>query len=156
MKNITRFLAIIIATAFISCKPKLPANVIKAPSISADDTKKITEREINTWEFAKNKNLPAMREILGDDYVGFFGKNTMNANDVVKMFQTSTVRSYHLSNIRVKPVTDDVAIIYYELNQDILDADGDKWTPNVASASTYVKRKGAWYSVFYQETVVNN
>ena len=158
MKNIISAFAVVASFFLISCKGNTPNNVvvIKAPTITADDNKKIIDREISTWEFAKNKNLPAMREILGDDYVGFFGKNTMSANDVVKLFQSSTVNSYHLSNIRVKPVTSDVAIIYYELNQDIADADGKKWTPDVAAATTYVKRKGNWYSVFYQETVINN
>ncbi|MEP6711344.1 MAG: hypothetical protein ABJA37_02955 [Ferruginibacter sp.] len=146
----------IIAMAIVSatsCKNNTQPKVLV---FTEQDSKKVIEREISSWEFAKTRNLPALREVLADDYVGFFGTNIMHPNDVVKLFQNSIVRSYHLSNIRVQPVTDNVAIVYYELNQDIIDASGDTWTPHVASAATYVKRNGVWHTVFYQETVINN
>ena len=160
MKIIFKTVMVALAAIFItSCKNNTqPAPVAPAPVpvLSAADSKKVIEREISSWEFAKIKNLPALREVLADNYIGFFGTNTMRANDVLRLFQNSIVRSYHLSNIRVQPVTDNVAIVYYELNQDIMDANGDTWTPHVASSSTYVKRNGVWHAVFYQETVINN
>ncbi|MDB5202229.1 MAG: hypothetical protein JWQ27_1638 [Ferruginibacter sp.] len=157
-------LTLLTAFSLFSCKPNntetatttTNANVVKVPVISAADNKYIIDRERSTWEFAKLKNLAAMREILADDYIGFFGKNIVHPNESVQMFQQSTVNSYRMYNIRVKTVTEDVAIIYYELQQDILDQNGVPWTPNVAASSTYVKRNGKWYSVFYQETVINN
>ena len=128
----------------------------KLPVISAGDQKAIINREISTWQFAKIKNMQGLRLILADDYLAYFGKTTMNAADVIKTFQTSTINNYRMSNIRVKPVSDDVAIVYYDLEQDITDINGDPWTPKVASASTYAKRSGQWRSVFYQETPVTS
>jgi hypothetical protein len=148
-------LAVMMTAAFISCKSKpAAAPAMALPTLSADDQKIITNREISTWEFGKTKNFGGLKEILADDYTAFFGKNVMNKNDVIRTFQNSIVKSYRLSNIKLKPVSDNVAIIYYELNQDVMDENGDKWTPYVASSATYAKRDGVWKSVFYQETAI--
>ena len=157
MKQILQTCIVVLSiVAIASCKNNTQPAQPALPMLSQADSKKIIDREISTWEYAKIKNLPALREILTDDYIGFFGKNIMHPNDVLRLFKNSIVRSYHLSNIRVQPITADVAIVYYELNQDIMDASGDAWTPNIAAASTYVKRNGVWHSIFYQETVINN
>jgi hypothetical protein len=151
--NIT--LAVLIAGAFAACKTKpAAAPGLALPTLSAEDQKSITNREISTWEFGKTKNFAGLKEILADDYTAYFGKNSMNKNDVIRTFQNSIIKDYRLSNIKLKPVTTDVAIIYYELNQDVMDENGDKWTPYVASSATYVKRDGVWKSVFYQETAI--
>lgn len=160
MKSLFKiFIVALFVLSVNSCKNNTPATQPTPPApavLSQPDSKRIIEREISSWEFAKTRNFPALREILADDYIGFFGRNIMRPNDVIRLFQNSIVRSYHLSNIRVQPVTNNTAIVYYELSQDIIDASGDVWTPLVASASTYVKRNGIWYSIFYQETVINN
>ncbi|WP_255153528.1 nuclear transport factor 2 family protein [Ferruginibacter sp. HRS2-29] len=148
-------MAVLIAGTFTACKNKPAATpALALPTLSADDQKMITNREISTWEFGKTKNFAGLKEILADDYTAYFGRNIMNKNDVIRTFQNSIVRSYRLSNIKIKPVTDNVAIIYYELSQDVMDENGDKWTPYVASAATYAKRDGVWKSVFYQETAI--
>ncbi len=151
------FSVISLAVLFSACSQKQETGKIvqqKQPVISAEDRKAIINREISTWQFAKIKNMQGLRLILADDYLAYFGKTTMNVADVIKTFQTSTIYNYRLSNIRVKPVSDDAAIVYYDLEQDITDINGDPWTPKVASASTYARRNGQWRAVFYQETPV--
>ncbi len=121
------------------------------PQMTQEEGKIITSREINVWEYSKTKQLDKLREILADDYVGYFATGNMQPSDVINLLRKSTFTSYHLSNINVKPVAEDVAIITYNVLQDVTGADGDKWIPEVAAAATYVKRNGVWYSVFYQE-----
>jgi len=161
--NLIRIFTIAIVAGCIipGCKPKpepttttstLTTGQTKVPVLTAQDNKRIIDREISTWEFGKTKNLPALRQILGDDYIGVFGKNIMGPNDVVKTFERSTVRMYRLYNIKVKPVTADVAVIYYNLMQDVVDENGSPWIPNVSSSAVYVKRNNNWYSTFYHET----
>jgi hypothetical protein len=160
MKHLT--LAVVLITSFSfmqGCKPKEPVKTTQTtttantlPVLSPQDNKRIIDREISSWEFGKTRNLPALRQILADDYVGVFGKNVMGPNDILKTFERSTVRSYRMYNIRVKPVSNDVAVIYYNLMQDIIDENGDPWIPNVAASSVYVKRNGNWFSTFYHET----
>ena len=121
------------------------------PQMSVEEGKIITSREINVWEYSKTKQLDRLREILADDYVGYFVTGNMQPSAVLNLLRKSNFTDYHLSNINVKPIAADVAIITYNALQDVTGEDGVKWVPAVAAASTYVKRSGIWYSVFYQE-----
>ena len=121
------------------------------PQMSVEEGKIITAREINVWEYSKTKQLDKLREILADDYTGYFSTGNMRPSDVLNLLRKTNFTDYHLSNINVKPVAADVAIITYNALQDVTGADGVKWVPEVAAAATYVKRNGTWYSVFYQE-----
>jgi hypothetical protein len=147
-----------IMLAFSACKPTpQPSQVSQAGS--ADDLPKaditaITNREIASWEFAKTKQLDKLKEVLADDYQAFFGKILMNKTEVLQSFQKTNISAYRLSNIRVKKITDNVAIIYYEALQNAIDPDGDRWVPKIAASVTYVKRGGNWFSIFYHETPV--
>ena len=121
------------------------------PQMSVEEGKIITAREINVWEYSKTKQYDRLREILADDYVGYFTTGNMQPSSVINLLRKSTFTDYHLSNINVKPIADNVAIITYNVLQDVTGEDGVKWVPEVAAAATYVKRNGIWYSVFYQE-----
>ena len=121
------------------------------PKMTQEEGKVITSREINVWEYSKTKQLDKLREILADDYTGYFSTGNMRPSDVLNLLRKTNFTDYHLSNINVKPIATDVAIITYNVLQDVTGADGVKWIPEVAAAATYVKRNGIWYSVFYQE-----
>jgi len=61
-----------------------------------------------------------------------------------------------MKNIRVKPISGDVAIVYYLMKAEWYWASGKPMPRvNVAAAATYVKRNGNWYATFYQETVLD-
>jgi len=125
------------------------------PQMTKEEGQIITAREISVWEYSKTKQLDKLREILADDYTGYFVTGNMQPSDVINLLRNSTFSSYHLSNINVKPIAENVAIISYHVMQDVTGADGIKWVPELAAASTYVKRNGVWYSVFYQEMPLN-
>ncbi len=140
------------------CKPKTETAVTTtttpaaAQDLSAPDKTNIMNREAASWEFAKTKQLDKLKEILADDYQAFFGKVTMNKTEVLQSFQQSNITAYRLSNIRVKKITNDVAIVYYDALQNATDPEGERWVPQISAATTYVKRGGNWYSIFYHET----
>ena len=148
----TFLLASAIIVALTQCKSKNPSpGNAPVPQMSKEEGKIITEREISVWEYSKTKQFDKLREILADDYTGYFTSGNMQPSDVINLLRNTTINSYHLSNINVKPVTDNTAIIYYDVVQDVTAADGQKWIPEVSASSVYVKRNGTWYSVFYQE-----
>lgn len=124
------------------------------PQMSVEDGRIIKEREISIWEFSKTKQLDKLREILADDYIGYFVGGIMHPSDVLTQLRNTQFNNYHLSNIEVKPASNDVAIIYYDVTQDIVSADGTAWVPQIKASSVYAKRNGVWYSVFYQEMPV--
>ncbi len=164
MRKIFLLSAIASIVFFTSCKPKANLNTTtnttsstaqaEVIDLSATDRKDIMAKEVSTWEFGKTKNLPAMRANMADDYLAFFGDKIYDAQEVLATFQNNIVKSYRVYNIHVHPVTNDVAIVYYELDQDITDADGAKWAPHVGASSTYVKRGGKWLNTYYQESVI--
>jgi len=137
--------------SLISCKNNRTSTSLE---FLDKDKQEIIDRETKTWEYSKTKELDKLKEILADDYIGYFGRKTMNEDDVINSLQKATVKSYELNDIRVKSISENVAIMYYIANQDGVAEDGTPWVPKVAAAATYVKRNGTWYSVFYQETVL--
>lgn len=148
---------LLLSLALLQCKPKAavnnkPIETNASTGLSAADVSIISNKEISSWEFAKTKQLDKLRDLLAEDYQAFFGKVLMSKNDVIQSFQRSNIKAYRLSNIRTKMVSDDVAIIYYEVLQDATNPEGEKWVPQIAASSTYVKRGNTWYSVFYHET----
>lgn len=159
MQQLRNFMMLTLAIALLTqCKPKNETTVTTtstpaaAQDISAQDKTSIMNREVASWEFAKTKQLDKLKEILADDYQAFFGKVTMNKSEVLQSFQQSNITAYRLSNIRVKKITNDVAIVYYDALQNATDPEGERWVPQIAAATTYVKRGGNWYSIFYHET----
>src|SRR6476469_5351765 len=104
-------LGLIIFT-LVSC-----SNSNSSIAFSDKDKQEIIDRETKTWQYSKTKELDKLKEILADDYVGYFGRKTMTQQDVIQSLQKATVRSYELMNVKVKPITKDVAIMYYQANQ---------------------------------------
>lgn len=164
MKKVNNLSLLILLMAGLSnCKPKATTTTTvnnntessTASELSKADVTQITNREVASWEFAKTKQLDKMKEIMAEDYQAFFGKIIMNKSEVLQSFQNSNVNAYRLSNIRVKKVADDVAIIYYEALQDATDPEGDRWVPQIAASTTYVRRGNQWYSIFYHETAIS-
>lgn len=142
----------LVVFSFVQCKQPVSKPASSAvPQMSKEEGSIITQREISLWEYSKTKQFDKLREILADDYIGYFSSGNMQPSDVINQLRRSTFLSYHLSNITVKPVAENVAVIYYHLLQDVAGADGVKWVPELAASSVYVKRNGIWYSVFYQE-----
>ena len=151
------FLIVLLFFMLVGCKSKKEVVATPNPSqITMEDERAIKAREISSWQFAKTKELDKLREILADDYIAMFGKTFMNSTQVIQGYQKTIVRNYRLFNIRVKPVTNNVAIIFYEAYQDVVDDEGNVWVPNIAASTTYVKRNNTWYSVFYHETPLAN
>lgn len=159
MQQLRNFMLLSLAILlFTQCKPKTETAVTTtstpaaAEGLSAQDRTSLMNREAASWEFAKTKQLDKLKEVLADDYQAFFGKITMNKTEVLQSFQQSNITAYRLSNLRVKKISNDVAIVYYDALQNATDPEGDRWVPQISAATTYVKRGGNWYSIFYHET----
>lgn len=155
LKNVALMLLIVFA---VGCNNKQAELTEPKASFNFDKEAEttITNREISTWEFAKNKDFAKLQEIWGPDYTAFFGDHTLSADEAVKSFATVKINSYRLYNIKVKPVAENTAIIYYNLQQDVSASDNTKWIPEVAASSVYVKRGTLWQNVFYHETPVDS
>jgi hypothetical protein len=151
------FISFLLTSTLGYCKPETEVKVagtVSSPELTQADITVIKSKEVASWEFAKTKQLDKLKELLADDYQAFFGKIIMNKGEVLNSFERSTIKAYRLSNIRVKKLADDVAVIYYEALQDALDPEGDRWVPQIAASNVYVKRANSWYAIFYHETPI--
>lgn len=150
MKKIIIVVSSVLLLSILFCCVKVTPSL----EFTNKDKQEIIDRETKTWEYSKTKELDKLKEILADDYIGYFGEKTMDKNNVLQSLQKTTINSYELINIRIKVITKDVAIIYYLANQNAIEEDGTPWVPKIAASATYVKRNGIWYSIFYQETIL--
>lgn len=143
--------------ALTQCKPKTEVKVestVTSPQLTQADITIIKNKEVASWEFAKTKQLDKLKEVLAEDYQAFFGKIVMNKGEVLQSFSKSNINAYRLSNIRVKQLADNVAVVYYEALQDAIDPEGERWVPQIAASNVYVKRANTWYAMFYHETPI--
>lgn len=151
------FTSLFLVATLAYCKPKTEVKVestVSSPELTQADITVIKSKEAASWEFAKTKQLDKLKDILAEDYQAFFGKIIMNKAEVLQSFSKSSINAYRLSNIRVKKLGDNVAVIYYEALQDALDPEGDRWVPQIAASNVYVKRANSWYAIFYHETPI--
>ncbi len=88
------------------------------------------------------------------DYIGYFGTTALGPDATVATFKDTDIRSYRLSNIKVLPLTDNAAVVYYILDRDIVDGSGNPWAAKVAASETYVKVGKEWKAKYYQETML--
>lgn len=159
MKSLFKSAVVIWLMVFVSsCNNKQAETIEPKASFNFDKEAETTiiNREISSWEFAKNKDFAKLQEVWGPDYSAFFGNHSLSADEAIKSFATVKINNYRLYNIKVKPVAENTAIIYYNLQQDVSGADDSKWIPEVAASSVYIKRGTLWQNVFYHETPVDS
>ncbi len=146
-----KILVMAFVIALASCKSNTTTTATGSV-LSAQDEQALIRNEITHWELAKLKNIGNFRNQLAPDYIGYFGTHTLNADGTAEIFKKVQVQSYRLSQIKVKGLSSDAAIVYYVLNRNVTDPEGNAWVADVAASSAYAKRNGKWMIVYYQET----
>jgi uncharacterized protein DUF4440 len=88
---------------------------------------------------------------------GAQGVNALTPSDYRKMAQMSDwkVHSFDLSKINVVFPKPDVAVIGYEVHED-LTVQGERMTLDAADSSVWVKRDGEWLNVHHTESILGD
>ncbi len=153
MQKFTTLCFSLVIIIFAACKSEGSATDYRLKyELSKEDREALIQKEITHWQLAKLKNLGTLQNDLSSRYIGYFGTHVLNAASTANAFADVTINDYRLSNIKVLPVDDDVAIVYYILNRDIVDKNAVAWSPKVAASATYAKEGEVWKTIFYQET----
>lgn len=107
------------------------------------------------WQAIKNKDQKAYGELLTDDYVAVEadGGGERYKWKALNELQQSSVTDYTLSFLKVTPLCSDAAFVRYEVFI---------WFPpkstvrfeKILVGEVWVKRKGLWKALHYQETRV--
>jgi hypothetical protein len=114
----------------------------------------LMELEKASWQYVKDKNLAGMQNYLADDGLLIFGDGSRYTKaQFLKVIPDFRLDSFTIDpKAEVKVWTPDVATLLYRITYASAMKDAKPVTLKVASASTYVRRNGKWWSVLYQET----
>jgi hypothetical protein len=115
---------------------------------------KIIENSKATWEAYKSRNVAALKEHTGEDYMsyGLTGPSDLKQDIAALTDKSLTVEAYTIDDPRVTMATKDVAILRYkcELKGTI---QGKPLKPSYVT-EVWVNRGGKWMIVSYQETPI--
>jgi uncharacterized protein (TIGR02246 family) len=124
-------------------------------AMAADLQAELMAMEKNFWTAWGRKDGEPFRKHLTADAVEMVAGTvpTIGRDAVVKEITTlpCELRSFALTDGKLRNVTKDVVIVSYTATQDATCA-GKKMPPKVASTAIYVQQKGEWMLTQYQET----
>lgn len=112
--------------------------------------KALLEIEINSWQYTKDRNVPALQAYLADEAVLiFFDGERFTKAEFLKALATFKVVSFNVDrkSAGLLMPTQDTACLLYRVTYD-----QGTGPATVLSSNTYVRRGGGWKSVLYQET----
>ena len=112
--------------------------------------KTLLELEINSWQYVKDKNVPAMQTYLADGAILIFGDGSrFTKAEFLKGLPTFRVDSFDVDRKSGELLTPtaDVACLLYRVTYN-----PGTGPMKVLSSNTYVRRGGGWQSALYQET----
>jgi ketosteroid isomerase-like protein len=113
----------------------------------------IVSRSKEVWEAYKNRNVPAIQALTGEDYVSFSQAGPSNLKQDIATIDKLTIESYTLDDPKVSKPAKDVSILRYK--SDLKGSfDGKPFKP-VYATEVWVNRGGKWQIVSYSETPVS-
>src|SRR5262249_13974760 len=108
------------------------------------------------WEAVKTKDAATLRKLIAEDYLAILSDGTrIRWNELLLAFPFFELRSHELSGFRVIPLGMDAAIVTYEADSET-EIIGMTVKERTQISSTWVRRKGEWRNVFYQETAIED
>jgi uncharacterized protein (TIGR02246 family) len=133
------------------------ALVIISATAAADSKEDIVAAEKNSWKVYADRDAKGFGDTMTDDAVVISAGGEVVAGKQALMAQLSSstckVKSYDLADAKVRPLSADVAILTYNLTQDVTCEGGEKWPPKAFVTAVYARKGGKWLWANYQETV---
>ncbi len=89
--------------------------------------------------------------------VGAQGNGRVDRKTMAKMMQSASyeLKAYELSHVDVRMVGADVAIVAYQVREDLI-VEGKPVTLKAADASTWVRREGGWLCALHTESILGD
>ena len=112
--------------------------------------------EKGSWQYVKDKNVAGIQNYLADDALLIFGDGSRYSKaEFLKALADFRLDSFTIDpKAEVKIWSSDVATLLYRITYVSGMKEAKAVTLKVASASTYMRRNGKWWSVLYQETPI--
>ena len=111
------------------------------------------------WQALKDRDAATAAELTDASCVltGAQGAHQLPLEELKGMVANPpyAIESFELKNAQVKQVSDDVAVIAYQVREELL-VDGKRVSLDAADASTWVKRDGKWKCVLHTESLAGD
>jgi uncharacterized protein (TIGR02246 family) len=123
--------------------------------MAADLKDEIVAVEKRAWQAFADHDVKAYSDVWTDDAVEALADGSvLTGKQAILADLKSTnckVKSFDIGKPKVRQVSPDVAILTYDLTQDVT-CGATKLAPKANASSLYVRRGGKWLGVHYQET----
>jgi RNA polymerase sigma factor (sigma-70 family) len=118
------------------------------------DTLFALERRV--WETTKQKDVEGLRKLVAEDYVAIISDGSrLTLEEYCQWLPFFEIKSYSLSDVRMLSPEPDVAILLYKAESQTIIL-WETLEEQTQLSSTWVRRKGEWRNVFYQETPIED
>jgi len=133
----------------------LLALAVVAPSLASDVKEDIVAAEKNAWKAYVNHDAKAYGDSMTEDaVVAAATGGILTGRQAILADLKSTpckVKSFDLADTKVRQLSPDVAILSYNLTQEVTCGEA-KLPPKVFATSIYVRQGPKWRWTSYQET----
>jgi uncharacterized protein (TIGR02246 family) len=135
----------------------LLALAIVSPSIAGDLKEDILAVENNAWKAFAKHDAKAYGDTMTDDAVMAPASGDILTGKQKILADLSNnpcdVKNFDFADTKVRQLSPDVAILTYNLTQDVT-CGGKRLAPKAFVTAIYVGKGGKWRSASYQETAV--
>lgn len=114
----------------------------------------LMQREKDSWEMVKKKDVASLRDFFVDDAVLIFNDGSrFSKAEFLKIAPDFKLDSYAIEGKgEIVVLTSDAATLVYRITYTSAIKDGKAKKVTLLSSSSYVRRDAKWLGVVYQET----
>jgi uncharacterized protein (TIGR02246 family) len=121
--------------------------------------KEIFGLETKYWQAMKDNDVQTMLDLSDDPCLvaGASGVSSFDKKSFSEMMKSATyqLKDFKLSDQKVKILNDDIAIIAYKVNENLI-VDGKPVSLDASEASTWIRRDGKWVCSLHTESIAGD
>jgi uncharacterized protein (TIGR02246 family) len=121
--------------------------------------KELVQLEKRYWEALKEKDVETALRLTDDPCIltGAQGLSSIDHETLKGMMRDApySLNAYDLSDVQVRMLGDDVAIVAYKVTEDMT-VEGKPVKLEAADASTWVRRDGRWVCALHTEAITGD
>jgi hypothetical protein len=111
------------------------------------------------WNAIKDRDVSTAAALSHDPcvVVGAQGVGELDKSTLTKVLQGATheLKDFSLDDIRVRRITDDVAVVAYKVKEDLV-VEGKKVKLEANDSSIWLRREGQWACVVHTESIAGD
>lgn len=127
--------------------------------MTTDATSTLLSLEKKYWDAIASSDVDTAVKLTDDPCVvtGAQGVSSITHEQYRKLMTDNKweIRSYEMSDVQARMISEDVAIIAYKVREE-LTVDGKPLTLNANDSSTWVRRDGSWKCALHTEAVAGD